>query len=73
MSVPFLPIDCSTYNRSNRPLPLANAQGHIGIEAAKMAHAAFQQALGNDQTIFSPLLHVHSKAKTEPPHLAISD
>ena len=38
-----------------------------------MVHGIFEKALGNDQAIFSPLLHVDDEARSKPPYLAVSD
>ncbi|PNY23203.1 Thiol-specific monooxygenase, partial [Tolypocladium capitatum] len=72
-TTPFLPLDFSSYNRNNRPLPLVNTQGHIGEDTAKLVHGVFERALGNDQAMFSPLLRVDDEAKSRPPYLAVSD
>ncbi|PFH63419.1 hypothetical protein XA68_10008 [Ophiocordyceps unilateralis] len=69
----FLPLDFSRFNSNNRPLPLANTQGHIGREAAQAVHAHLHGSLGGDQSVFSPLLRVDDEARTEPPYLVVSD
>ncbi len=70
---PFLPLDFSSYNRSTRPLPLTNTQGHITEDTAKVIHGKFQGALGTDQRCFSPLLNPSGDDLTKPPYLAVSD
>lgn len=68
-----MPLDLSSYNTHNRPVPLVNTQGHISKDAAHAVHAIFEHVLGTDQAIFSPLLHFDDDAKAEPPYLAVSD
>ncbi|POR35840.1 Thiol-specific monooxygenase [Tolypocladium paradoxum] len=72
-AAPFLPLDFSSYNRNNRPLPLVNTQGHISEDTAKVVHGIYERALGNGQAIFSPLLHADDEARSQPPYLAVSD
>ncbi|KAK2612730.1 hypothetical protein QQS21_001181 [Conoideocrella luteorostrata] len=72
-TAPFLPLDFSSYNRNNRPLPLVNTQGHIDEKTAHTVHGIFEVVLGTDQSTFSPLLHVTEGSKAEPPYLAVSD
>ncbi|KAG6128422.1 hypothetical protein E4U38_005699 [Claviceps purpurea] len=70
---PFLPLDFASYNLNNRSQPLVNTHGHIDEQTAQLVHAMFQEALGTDQSIYSPELHVTDQHKLDPPHLAISD
>lgn len=70
---PFLPIDYASYNRSNRPLPLTNSQGHITEEAAKTTANIFRGVFGTDQGEFSPQLQMTEQTKTSPQYLAVSD
>ncbi|KAM0326304.1 hypothetical protein ACHAQA_006902 [Verticillium albo-atrum] len=70
---PFLPVDLGSYNLNNRPKPLANSQGHISPETAKMVHGIFQGALGQDQSQFSEAIAVKGDLTTEPPYLAMSN
>ncbi|KAG5983080.1 hypothetical protein E4U55_000836 [Claviceps digitariae] len=72
-AAPFLPLDFSSYNQNNRPVPLVNTQGHVDEKTAQTVHAIFQAALGTDQSIFSPQLQVTDKDKLDPPYLAVSD
>ncbi|UNI16917.1 hypothetical protein JDV02_003304 [Purpureocillium takamizusanense] len=72
-AAPFLPLDFSSYNRNNRPQPLVNTQGHVSSDTAKVVHGIYEKALGGNQAVFSPLLHVDGDTKTEPPYLAVSD
>ncbi|KAG8424513.1 hypothetical protein J3458_001295 [Metarhizium acridum] len=72
-AAPFLPLDFSSYNRNNRPLPLVNTQGHVDEKTAQVVNGIFQNALGTDQSAFSSLLYVDDAAKTQPPYLAVSD
>ncbi|KHN98960.1 Flavin monooxygenase-like protein [Metarhizium album ARSEF 1941] len=72
-AAPFLPLDFSSYNRNNRPLPLFNTQGHVDVKTAQAVNGIFHSALGTDQSTFSPLLHVDDAAKAQPPYLAVSD
>ncbi|QUC19356.1 uncharacterized protein UV8b_03597 [Ustilaginoidea virens] len=72
-AAPFLPLDFSSYNRTNRSLPLVNTQGHVDEKTAQAVHAIFQASLGTDQSVFSPGLCVDDAAKKEPPYLAVSD
>ncbi|PHH84823.1 hypothetical protein CDD83_1329 [Cordyceps sp. RAO-2017] len=72
-AAPFLPLDFSSYNCNNRPLPLTNTQGHVSQDAAKAVHAIFERTLGHDQSALSPLLHVDDEARINPPYLAVSD
>ncbi|KAK4129085.1 hypothetical protein N657DRAFT_652581 [Parathielavia appendiculata] len=70
---PFLPLDLSSYNLSNRVHPLTNSQGHISLEAAKITHSLYQTALGTNQSIFSPAITVSAADTDNPPYLAVSD
>ncbi|EFY97359.1 FAD dependent oxidoreductase [Metarhizium robertsii ARSEF 23] len=72
-AAPFLPLDFSSYNRNNRPLPLVNTQGHVDEKTAQVVNGIFLNALGTDQSAFSPLLYVDDATKTQPPYLAVSD
>ncbi|TWU71034.1 hypothetical protein ED733_001404 [Metarhizium rileyi] len=72
-AAPFLPLDFSSYNRNNRPLPLINTQGHVSKQSAQIFNGLFQAALGTDQSVFSSLLHVDDVMTTQPPYLAVSD
>ena len=70
---PFVPVDLSSYNLNNRPSPLTNTQGHITPEVARKFHAAYQTALGTDQSIFSPSVAITGLMQDNPPYLAVSD
>ncbi|KAH8905259.1 FAD/NAD(P)-binding domain-containing protein [Coniochaeta sp. PMI_546] len=70
---PFVPVDLSSYNLNNRPSPLTNTQGHITPEVARKFHAAYQTAVGTDQSIFSPDLAIKGLMQDDPPYLAVSD
>jgi hypothetical protein len=72
---PFLPLDLSSYNLSNRPQPLTNTQGHISVEAALISHSIFQRVVGTDQSEFSPALELKRKDGDHffPAYLAVSD
>ncbi|KAH8173544.1 flavin-binding monooxygenase-like domain-containing protein [Sarocladium implicatum] len=70
---PFLPIDYASYNRSNRPLPLSNSQGHITEEAAQATANIFRGVFGTDQGEFSPQLQMTEETKKSPQYLAVSD
>ena len=72
-AAPFLPLDFGSYNRNNRPAPLVNTQGHITEDAAKTVHGIFQGVLGNDQSMFSPLLQVKGEERAKQAYLAVSD
>lgn len=72
-AAPFLPLDFSSYNRNNRPPPLVNTQGHLDGKTAQTVHGMLQTALGTDQSVFSPQLHVTEQTKVDPPYLAVSD
>lgn len=62
-----------SYNLSNRPQPLTNTQGHISLEAAKSLHRIYQNAVGGDQSVFSPAVAVTRNDTNDPPFLAVSD
>ena len=70
---PFVPLDLSSYNLSNRPSPLIDTQGHISTEAAQKSHSVFETVLGTNQSEFSQLLSPNAQEKTDPPYLAVSD
>ncbi|AEO70652.1 uncharacterized protein THITE_2122299 [Thermothielavioides terrestris NRRL 8126] len=70
---PFLPLDLGSYNLANRAHPLANSQGHISLEAAKILHSIYQTVLGTDQSIFAPAVAVSTADTDNPPYLAVSD
>ncbi|KAL2262221.1 hypothetical protein VTK26DRAFT_2102 [Humicola hyalothermophila] len=70
---PFLPLDLGSYNLANRVQPLANSQGHISLESAKIVHNTYQTALGTDQSVFSQPVTISSSDTGEPPYLAVSD
>ena len=70
---PFLPLDFASYNLSNRELPLANTQGHISEDAAKVSHSIFQAVLGTDQSEYAAKLGIRETDRTQPPYLAVSD
>lgn len=72
-AAPFLPVDFAAYNRNERPRPLSDSQGHISEATARNVHQVLQQKLGNNQSIFSPLLAFNDCAKSEPPYVAMSD
>ncbi|KAB5580279.1 hypothetical protein GE09DRAFT_431260 [Coniochaeta sp. 2T2.1] len=70
---PFVPLDLSSYNLSNRPSPLTNTQGHISPESARMFHGIYQAGLGTDQSVFSPDIAITGLMQDSPPYLAGSD
>ncbi|CAH0017308.1 unnamed protein product [Clonostachys rhizophaga] len=72
-AAPFLPFDFPSYNLNRRPHPLANSQGHISQEVAKLVNGIFETTLGNDQSPFSSQLHINEERRTEQPYLAASD
>ncbi|KAF7549603.1 hypothetical protein G7Z17_g6265 [Cylindrodendrum hubeiense] len=55
------------------PRPLANTQGHITEDTAKMVHGIFQNVVGSDQSEFSSLLKVDDSNNDQQPYLAVSD
>lgn len=72
-AAPFIPIDLSSYNLANRPHPLTNSQGHITMDAARAVHGLYKNALGTNQSEFSPLLVATEQDLDAPPYLAVSD
>lgn len=68
-----MPLDLSSYNLNNRPSPVTNTQGHISPEVARKFYAAYQTAVGTDQSIFSPDLAIKGLMQDDPPYLAVSD
>jgi len=62
-----------SYNLANRSKPLTNTQGYISVDAAKALHALYQNAVGTDQSAFSPEVAVLGDATSNPPYLAMSD
>ncbi|KAH8788266.1 hypothetical protein F5883DRAFT_531696 [Diaporthe sp. PMI_573] len=72
-AAPFLPLDLPSYNLANRPQPLTNSQGHIGVEAAQIVNGIYKSVLGTDQSDFSPLLAPSDQDLDNPPYLTVSD
>lgn len=72
-AAPFLPLDFSSYNLNNRPKPLANTQGHIPEETAKVVHGIYKGVIGTDQSEFSPLLKTDGTNDDKQPYLAVSE
>ncbi|KAK1825630.1 hypothetical protein QBC39DRAFT_54226 [Podospora conica] len=70
---PFLPMDLSFYNLRNRAQPIANTQGHISEDAARIAHKAYRTIAGTDQSIFSPEIAISDDDTLNPPYLGISE
>lgn len=68
---PFLPCDLPSYNLAVRPCPLVNTQGHLTVDAARRAHSIYQNALGTDQSVFSPETKIDGEHLDKPPFLAI--
>lgn len=52
---------------------MVNTQGRVDEKTAQIVNGIFQNALGTDQSAFSPLLQIDDVAKTQPPYLAVSD
>ncbi|KAI1652606.1 hypothetical protein F4813DRAFT_304401 [Daldinia decipiens] len=69
---PFLPCDLPSYNLANRPHPLTNSQGHIGLEAAQTSNSIYQSVLGTDQSEFSPKTKIDGHLFNEQPFVAMS-
>lgn len=72
-AAPFVPLDLSSYNLANRTQPLENSQGHITVDKARTSHGIFKNALGTDQSEFSPLLTPAADDLDQPAYLAASD
>ncbi|KAI0753284.1 putative pyridine nucleotide-disulfide oxidoreductase [Daedaleopsis nitida] len=71
---PFLPLDISSYNLSNRPPPLSDKQGHISEEAAQTSHNVFQGILGTNQSEYSSLLGLaNDEDRKKQPFMAVSE
>ncbi|KAM0225493.1 hypothetical protein ACHAQD_001429 [Fusarium lateritium] len=72
-AAPFLPLDFASYNLNNRPRPLANTQGHITEETAKVVHGIYKGVLGSDQSEYSSLLKLNDTNDSKQPYLAVSE
>lgn len=66
-------MDLSFYNLRNRAQPIANTQGHISEDSAKISHEAYRTIVGTDQSVFSPEIAISDDDTLNPPYLAISE
>lgn len=70
---PFLPLEFSLLNRSNRGDVLVNTQGHIDEENAEFLHGLYQYMLGGNQSEFSSEMEITDDFMTTQPHMSVSD
>ncbi|KAL8388850.1 hypothetical protein RB595_008976 [Gaeumannomyces hyphopodioides] len=71
---PFLPCDLTSYNLTNRPMPLLNTQGSLSVGEARNINRIFCSSLGGAQEDFGSVLGMRRKNLfDQPPLLAMSE